>query len=55
MQMDYREDDNIGAINPVENAIWESLYNCPSHVPIDDLPLVRVVCDPVEGVVYLGD
>lgn len=55
MQMDYREDKNIVAINPVENAIRESLYNCPSHVPVDDLPLVWVVCDPVEDVVYLGD
>ncbi len=55
MQMDNRENDNIGAINPVENAIRESLHDRPSHAPVDDLPLVRVVCDPVEDFVYLGD
>lgn len=55
MQMENRENDNIEAINPVENALREFLHNCPSHVPVDDLPLVRVVCDPVEDVPYLGD
>lgn len=46
MQMDDGENQDVGAIDSVENAVREPLQDCPSHIPVDGLELVGIVGNP---------
>jgi len=54
MKMNNRENHNVGAIDPVEDAIGELAENCPPYVAVYNLVLDRIAGDSIQDGIDLG-